>query len=57
MKHMTGELGNVHGVLAGAGFVEKEEVGMGGGNGSLILETGWLDTAVFCPQIIYIYII
>lgn len=54
---MTGELGNVHGVLAGAGFVEKEEVGMGGGNGSLILETGWLDTAVFCPQIIYIYII
>lgn len=51
---LTGELGNVHGVLAGAGSVEKEEVGMGGGNGSLILEIGWLDTvcAVFCPKII-----
>lgn len=43
----------MHGVLAGAGAVEKEEVGwMGGGNGSLLVEVVWAWFVLFfAPQL------
>lgn len=48
------ELHDRRGVLAGAGAVEKEEVGMGGGNGSLAMEVAWARHGLCCcfaPQL------